>query len=445
MSNVVIQVEELSKIYRIGLKEEIHDNLVGAVVDFVKRPVTNLKRLRKLSNFSETSDGSEDIVWAVKDVSFEVKQGEVVGIIGCNGAGKSTLLKILCRITEPTSGRAIVEGRVGSLLEVGTGFHPELTGRENVYLNGVILGMKKAEVEKKFGEIVAFSEVGKFIDTPVKRYSSGMKVRLAFAVAAHLEPEILLVDEVLAVGDAAFQKKCLGKMQDVASEGRTVLFVSHNMVAMQSLCSRVIWLDEGKKKEDGQASQVVSDYLKTAHGVVEEQVWEDMTSAPGDENFRLRRVRVLPQNGSMSDGITMEVPFVIECEYWNLLPDARLHITLHILNEQGIIAFTSGSALDPVWKNRPLQEGLYKSVCHIPGNLLNSGRHQVKLLVVKDRSRVIYRHENAASFDILDLNERPVGGFGREPGVVQPLLQWTTEGISKGIGNENSEGENRIP
>jgi lipopolysaccharide transport system ATP-binding protein len=272
MSDTVIQVEGLSKIYRIGLKEEIHDSLVGAVTDLVKRPIMNLKRLRKLSNFSETGDGSEDIVWAVKDVSFEVKKGEVVGIIGRNGAGKSTLLKILCRITEPTEGRAIVEGRVGSLLEVGTGFHPELTGRENVYLNGVILGMKKAEVEKKFDEIVAFSEVEKFIDTPVKRYSSGMKVRLAFAVAAHLEPEILLVDEVLAVGDAAFQKKCLGKMGDVSKEGRTVLFVSHNMAAIQQLCNRVILLQAGGIESDGQPTGVVDSYLRLMHGNSDEDI-----------------------------------------------------------------------------------------------------------------------------------------------------------------------------
>ena len=266
MSDVVIRVEDLSKIYRIGLKEEIHDSLVGEITDFIKRPVMNLKRLRKLSNFNETSDGPEDTVWALKDVSFEVRQGEVVGIIGRNGAGKSTLLKILCRITEPTGGRALVDGRVGSLLEVGTGFHPELTGRENVYLNGVILGMKKAEVEKKFDEIVAFSEVEKFIDTPVKRYSSGMRVRLAFAVAAHLEPEILLVDEVLAVGDAAFQKKCLGKMGDVSKEGRTVLFVSHNMAAIQELCNRVILLNAGRIESDGEPTGVVDSYLRLMDG-----------------------------------------------------------------------------------------------------------------------------------------------------------------------------------
>lgn len=261
MSDIAIRVENLSKRYRIGLKEEIHDTLGGAIADFVKRPVKNLQRLRKLSRFQDDGHDPEDIIWALKDVSFEVKRGEVIGVIGRNGAGKSTLLKILSRITEPTEGRVIIKGRVSSLLEVGTGFHPELTGRENVYLNGTILGMRKTEIDRKFDEIVAFAEVERFIDTPVKRYSSGMKVRLAFAVAAHLEPEILLVDEVLAVGDVAFQKKCLGRMNTVAREGRTVLFVSHNMGAITSLCPRGILLGDGAIVIDDDSKKAVSHYL----------------------------------------------------------------------------------------------------------------------------------------------------------------------------------------
>jgi len=240
MSKKAISVESLGKAYHIGLKEEDHDSLIATVGSWVKAPLRNFKRLGRLDTKSATHKEVDDIFWALRDVSFEVKRGEVVGIIGRNGAGKSTLLKILSRITEPTTGRAIIRGRVSSLLEVGTGFHPELSGRENVYMNGTILGMTKREIDRKFDEIVDFSGVEKFLDTPVKRYSSGMKVRLAFAVAAHLEPEILIIDEVLAVGDAEFQKKCLGKMQNVATGGRTVLFVSHNMTAVENLCHRAI-------------------------------------------------------------------------------------------------------------------------------------------------------------------------------------------------------------
>ncbi|HEC35649.1 MAG TPA: ABC transporter ATP-binding protein [Anaerolineae bacterium] len=278
MSNIAIRVEHLSKRYRIrqGVRpryETLYDNLshalqvpfrrLGALVRGTdRRPQSTDGSPLPPVRGRPSADGSdEEYIWALKDVSFEVKRGEVVGIIGRNGAGKSTLLKILAGITEPTSGRAIIRGRVGSLLEVGTGMHPELTGRENIYLSGTILGMKKAEIDRKFDEIVEFAEIGKFIDTPIKRYSSGMKVRLGFAIAAHLEPGILLVDEVLAVGDAAFQKKCLGKMGDVAAGGRTVLFVSHNMAAVESLCSRVLCMDAGAIVADGPADKVVSVYL----------------------------------------------------------------------------------------------------------------------------------------------------------------------------------------
>jgi lipopolysaccharide transport system ATP-binding protein len=260
MSDVAIKVENLSKLYRIGLKERRHETLVGALTSLLSQPVSNFRQLRRLTQFSPADGNGRDTIWALKDVSFEAKHGEVVGLIGRNGAGKSTLLKIISRITRPTSGRVTLNGRVASLLEVGTGFHPELTGRENVYLNGTVLGMNKHEVDRKFDEIVAFAEVEKFIDTPVKRYSSGMGVRLAFAVAAHLEPEILLVDEVLAVGDAAFQKKCLGKMGDVVREGRTVLFVSHNTAAVKKLCERALLLAGGQMKRFGNIDEVVDQY-----------------------------------------------------------------------------------------------------------------------------------------------------------------------------------------
>jgi lipopolysaccharide transport system ATP-binding protein len=263
MSDIAIRVENLGKLYKIGALQRRHDTLRDRISDALLNPIKKVVKIAKGQRNPikrETSFSTNDYIWALKDVSFDVKRGEVIGIIGRNGAGKTTLLKILSRITEPTEGRVEIRGRVGSLLEVGTGFHPELTGRENIYLNGAILGMKKSEIERKFDEIVAFAEIEKFLDTPVKRYSSGMYVRLAFAVAAHLDPEILLVDEVLAVGDAAFQKKCLGKMGDVAKGGRTVLFVSHQINSIRKLCERCIWLDAGHIKVIDTMIKVVSAY-----------------------------------------------------------------------------------------------------------------------------------------------------------------------------------------
>ena len=267
MSKTAIAIEHVGKAYRLGVAEKRPDTLVHATAALLRAPFRKWRRLRRLNTFA-TERESDDILWALRDVSFDIEQGEVVGIVGRNGAGKSTLLKILSRITEPTEGRITLRGRVSSLLEVGTGFHPELTGRENVYMNGTILGMRKKEIDRKFEEIVEFSGVERFLDTPVKRYSSGMKVRLAFSVAAHLEPEVLIIDEVLAVGDAEFQKKCLGKMQDVAGHGRTVLFVSHNMGAIQALCPRAIALRSGRVVDDDLAPSVVARYLRTMMDVV---------------------------------------------------------------------------------------------------------------------------------------------------------------------------------
>ena len=335
MSDTAIFVENLSKNYRIGKLSNGKDGQ-GNLSRLIKSPFSYLA-----STLSHAS--ADEILWALKDVSFEVNHGEVVGIIGRNGAGKSTLLKILSRITEPTSGRAWVNGRVGSLLEVGTGFHPELTGRENIYLSGAILGMRREEIDRKFDDIVEFAETEKFLNTPVKRYSSGMYVRLAFAVAAHLEPEILLVDEVLAVGDAAFQKKCLGKMGDVATHGRTILFVSHNMIAIQNLCERTIWLNDGIIEAEGPSEVVIPKYLSKSFAASTEQIWEDAEAAPGNSKVRLRRVCVRPENGSPNDPLTMESPFRVEVDFCNLVPDANLHITLHFYNEQQVIAFSSGS------------------------------------------------------------------------------------------------------
>ena len=420
MSDIAIKVENLSKLYHIGRAQQRHDTLRDLLMDVIRSP------------FQKNSKEESNSIWALKDVSFEVRHGEVMGIVGPNGAGKSTLLKLLALITEPTGGRAVINGRVGSLLEVGAGFHPELTGRENIYLYGAILGMRRVEIERKFDEIIAFSEIEKFLDTPVKRYSSGMYVRLAFAVAAHMEPEILLVDEVLAVGDAAFQKKCLGKMGDVATTGRTVLFVSHNLIALQSLCQRAIWLQNGQKQMEGEAPQVVADYLKSNASVQTEHVWDDVEIAPGNDVVRLHRMRVRPKNGSPSDPITMQTPFTIEVEFWNLVHDTYLHANLHLLTAERIIAIGTSSLHEPVWQGRPWPEGLFRCVCHIPGNLLNMGLHRVTLLIVKDQSSVIFRHEDALSFEVLDLTKRQGAWYGKGSGVVRPMLKWTTEHIDSG-------------
>jgi lipopolysaccharide transport system ATP-binding protein len=411
----IVRVEGLGKQYRLGARESAYDTLRESLVEAVRAP------------FKRNGNRNPETIWALQDLNFEVAPGEVLGIIGRNGAGKSTLLKVLSRITEPTTGRAELFGRVASLLEVGTGFHPELTGRENIYLNGAVLGMKRAEIDRKFDQIVEFSELEKFLDTPVKRYSSGMYMRLAFAVASHLEPEILVVDEVLAVGDAQFQKKCLGKMENAATQGRTVLFVSHNMIAVQSLCQRAIWLDGGKVLQEGPANSIVSNYLTSGNARQLEEVWDDIETAPGNEIVRLHRISVQPQDQSSS--LTRTTPFTIEIEYWNLLPGARLHIALHLYTEQDIIAFTTGNGPQVANDDSYTKPGLFRCTCYVPGDLLNTGRHRFVIFVARDINSVIYRHESAVSFEILDLQAREVSLYSREPGVVQPSLKWTGEQI----------------
>jgi len=306
MSTPVIRVENLSKLYRLGSKEDRPRTLIETVGRFASAPLRNFRQLHSLTHF-EDAENARDILWALRDISFEVAQGEVVGLIGRNGAGKSTLLKILSRIMPPSRGRVEIHGRLASLLEVGTGFHPDLSGRDNIFLNGAILGMTRREIAKKFDEIVAFAEIEKFIDTPVKRYSSGMYVRLAFAVAAHLEPEILVVDEVLAVGDAAFQQKCLGKMQSVSTtEGRTVIFVSHSMQAITTLCQRAVLLDGGRLAATGPAQEMSSRYLQMLEGAHGETLWR---GDAGDESFRLKVARVV---GSHDGGFTTDEPIRLQ-------------------------------------------------------------------------------------------------------------------------------------
>jgi lipopolysaccharide transport system ATP-binding protein len=418
----IIRAEGLAKEYRIGGSAPSYRTLRGAVTEAAKAPL-------RMFNRSGRKPRAE-LVWALDGVSFEAQPGEVVGIIGRNGAGKSTLLKILSRITEPTRGRAELYGRVSSLLEVGTGFHPELSGRENVFLNGAILGMHRTEIARKFDEIVAFSGIEKYIDTPVKHYSSGMYLRLAFSVAAHLEPEILIVDEVLAVGDASFQRKCLNKMQTVSDQGRTVLFVSHDMTAVTRLCPRAILLERGKVLRDGQAHEVVSAYLTSGLGTTAERAWDDDAAAPGNEVARLRAVRVREEGGRVTDAADIRRPVRVEMEYEVLQPGHRLAPNFHVYNEEGINVFISND-LDPEWRGRPRPAGVYTSTMWIPGNFLAEGTLLVgAALSTLDPVVVHFYEREAVAFQVIDsIDGDSVRGdyAGPYPGVVRPQLRWTTE------------------
>jgi lipopolysaccharide transport system ATP-binding protein len=360
------------------------------------------------------------------DISLSVRQGEIVGIIGPNGAGKTTLLKILSRVTEPTSGRARVRGRVGSLLEVGTGFHPELTGRENVFLSGAILGMHRSEILSRFGEIVAFSELERFIDTPVKFYSSGMYLRLAFAVAAHLEPDILLIDEVLAVGDASFQQKCMARMDSVARQERTILFVSHNMIAVQNLCERVIWLSQGRIIKDGPAAQVIGDYLRTLSHSFRERQWADRATAPGNDFVRMRGARVRPRDGSAGDDITVKTPLVFEFDYWSEQSATRLVPCVYVFNDQGVLLFNVGPVEPEAWYRRPDGNVLIRDVCYVPGELLNSGSYRVSFCLCRPYE-IVYRHDDVLVFQVQDTTEGRGSWYGTWSGAIRPSLEWQTE------------------
>ena len=437
MSEIAIQVEGLSKRYRIGQGAQpqyktLRDLLASALLAPFRRLGLGDHNTSPYGN-NPTTDKYKHI-WALKDVSFSVKPGEVVGIIGPNGAGKSTLLKILTRITEPTKGSIDLYGRVGSLLEVGTGFHKELTGRENVYLNGAILGMKRAEINGKFDEIVAFSGVEKFIDTPVKYYSSGMQVRLAFAVAAHLDPEILLVDEVLAVGDASFQRKCLNKMEDVGREGRTVIFVSHHMPSITRLCERVILIDGGQILKDGSAHQVVGEYLRVGLGTTPQREWDDLTSAPGNDIVRLRSVRVKAKQGEVANTIDIRHQVGIELGFEVLKAGYVMCPGFTIHNDEGSWLFTSLDT-DPTWRRSPRPAGRFLSTGWIPGNLLAEGTMIVGVSIWSEQPQNLHFYErDVVAFEVV---ESPDGDSARGdytmqfPGLVRPLLEWDTKYAEK--------------
>ena len=315
MPSHAIKVEKLSKRYRIGIEQQSRDSLAEVIFDWLSKPIKNYRRLRNLTQFDQQLQDSQDIIWALKDINFTIQPGEVIGVIGSNGAGKSTLLKVLSRITYPTYGKVELNGRVSSLLEVGTGFHPELTGRENVFLNGTILGMTKKEIDKKFDEIVDFSGVVKFIDTPVKFYSSGMRVRLAFSVAAHLEPEILLIDEVLSVGDAAFQRKSLGKMEEVSKRGRTVMFVSHNMGAVRSLCTRGLLMKDGQLHMDDEVDRVINAYLTSENVSTDGKVVFSEREIPKESEFGILGVELVSSSGEVKSTFAIDESFEIQIRY----------------------------------------------------------------------------------------------------------------------------------
>jgi lipopolysaccharide transport system ATP-binding protein len=425
MSTTVISIENVSKRYQLGTIGT--GTFYGDLKSWWARQRGKPDPYQKIIEADHGKHQGETL-WALKGINLQVQQGEVLGIIGRNGAGKSTLLKILSEVTAPTTGEVKIKGRIGSLLEVGTGFHPDLTGRENVFLNGAILGMTKVETSQKFDEIVDFSGIEKFIDTPVKRYSSGMYVRLAFAVAAHLKPEILIIDEVLAVGDAEFQKKCLGKMGDTAKEGRTVLFVSHNMTAIRSLCPKTILLEDGSISMSGKTEEVVENYFKMQDSNTLAREWQDPGSAPGNDLVRLHRIWIKADLDDEKQIISRTVPLQFGVEYWNLT-GSDLQMTLHFLVEDSIVAFTTGSSHSANWKDFAKAQGLLRSICEIPAFFLNTGNYQINLLVVKDDSRSIFTIKNAISFHVQDDEIREPGWFGKEPGVIHPNLPWRTQVI----------------
>jgi lipopolysaccharide transport system ATP-binding protein len=425
-----IKVENLGKRYRIGAAQTKfkYGMLRDVIVDTATAPI---RWARALTNKQPLLEEQPNYIWALDDVSFDVEEGKVLGIVGRNGAGKSTLLKVLSRVTEPTRGAVTVRGRVGSLLEVGTGFHPELTGRENIYLNGAILGMKRAEIENKFDEIVAFSEVEQFIDTPVKRYSSGMYLRLAFAVAAHLEPEILVVDEVLAVGDAEFQKKCLGKMGDVAQQGRTVLFVSHNMSAILRLTEEAIVLDKGHLIMRGPTQQAVDFYLSSGQAQAGERIWEADELPPIAAPFRPIAMRLKDQKGKVVDTVRSTEPVTIEMEYCLDAPLTGLRVGFYLSTMRGEYIITSFDTDDEhkYEKFGARNPGHYVSRCTLPADLFNEGRYSLGVNASSFGVRRYFQDEQALAFNV-DISGAP-GTQWAEPrqGPIRPRLDWIIERV----------------
>jgi len=414
MPEVVLEVEELSKLYRLGT--------IGSGSlrqDVAKWWTTSV--LKKEHPFFHSTDedlapNSKKFLWALRDVNFQLQQGEALGIIGKNGSGKSTLLKIISRIISPTKGSIRGKGKISSILEVGTGFNPEFTGRQNIYTSGYILGMSKAEINAKFDEIVAFSGIEKFIDTPIKRYSSGMYLRLAFSVAAHLEPDILIVDEVLAVGDAEFQQKCIGKMSEVSkSHGRTILFVSHNLQAIGNLCNKVLWLHEGRLKQIGNNADVIKNYLGTVKNNVEEHHWETPDTAPGNDMVKIKSILAKPQNSGDDTLISVRTPIEIETKFWCFFDDATINVNVRLSTVTGECVFDLGSP------GTKAERGIIVLKSVIPANLLNNAVYSVTLTVVKNYSTPIHEFFNCIDFTVEDVRDN-INYFGKWPGIIRPQI-----------------------
>lgn len=447
-NDIAIKVENLSKCFRVGAKEENADSFGGMIANALRNPIDNYRKYKSLYKFddldlsrnSEKRITDESIMWALRDINFEVPQGQVMGIVGGNGAGKSTLLKVLSSITPPTQGRITIQGRVSSLLEVGTGFHQELTGRENVYLNGTMMGMTKQEVDQRFDAIVDFSGVEDFLDTPVKRYSSGMRVRLAFAVAAHLEPEVLIIDEVLAVGDSAFQRKSLDKMEDVSQQGRTVLFVSHNMPAITRLCTRAILINEGRMVKDGSATDVVSAYLNDGHGINPEIEWNEKDS-PGDDVAKLNRVRVKDTQGKTTREVDCQHGFGLEMEYEVLRGGEALMPYFVAWNENGMKLFIVVET-DPSWMGKVRPPGRYVTTAWVDGNILGEGiiHFSAHMKTVTPEQLHFHAHQVVA----VQMVDSLAAGSARGPfagtldGAFRPKLNWETETFGAKASNANN-------
>jgi lipopolysaccharide transport system ATP-binding protein len=423
---IAIRVENISKQYKIGAApgKFQYGMLRDQIVEAAKAPFRLASSL--LRRTDDYALRNTNTIWALKDVSFDLEEGKVLGIVGRNGAGKSTLLKVLSRVTEPTRGTVSVRGRVGSLLEVGTGFHPELTGRENIYLNGAILGMKRAEITAKFDEIVEFSEVAQFIDTPVKRYSSGMYLRLAFAVAAHLEPEILVVDEVLAVGDAEFQRKCLGKMNDVAAQGRTVLFVSHNMSAILRLTQDAIVMQKGQLVMRGPTAEAVDFYLASGQAQAGERAWDADEVPASSAPFVPLALRVKDPRGAVVDSFRSTEPLTVEMEYKLTAPVTGLRVGVYLSTVRGEYVFTSFDVddADLYEKHATRQTGHYVSRCQIPGDLLNEGRYILGMNASSFGVKRYFMDENALAFNIDPMGAPGMQWAEQRQGPIRPRLGW---------------------
>lgn len=409
----VIKIENVSKKYILNHKQKKQDTLRDTLANFSKDIFKG-----------KSEKNSKEIFWALKNVSFEVEQGDRIGLIGSNGAGKSTLLKILSQITAPDEGQIKIKGRMASLLEVGTGFHPELTGRENIFLNGAILGMHQHEIVKHFDAIVDFAGIERFLDTPVKRYSSGMYVRLGFAIAAHLEPEILVVDEVLAVGDADFQKKSIGKMKDVSKSGRTLIFVSHNLTAVQGLCNKGVYLNKGEMMINGPVDMVINEYVKNVSKFQLKQAWENPEIAPGNDQIRIKNIHLEPLIELNGKNMDVRTPIKIHFEYWNMEDGMNLNLSLFLYSMTGECVFNIAN------HSECYKKGIIKSELEIPGDFLNDGSYYLSIMIVRDAMAPVFFFEEALAFDIHDYREG-TEWYGKWPGAVRPkhieIKSWQQE------------------